>query len=101
MSTEPKNTNKNCERPYLLILLLAAGSWAATIFGSIFELSTHKNLPIDMSQALSTLHTLDRRQPFSAVSSRLAAGTRNFKNGYCYDLTWIKPKICFKKLIST
>ena len=84
--------------PYVLILLLASTSlaaavtqlpygWAATIFGSIFELSTHKNLILDMSQALSTLHTLGRSQPFSAGSSRLAAGTRNLKNGYCYHLT--------------
>jgi hypothetical protein len=32
-----------------------------------------------MSQALSTLYTLGGSQPFSAGSSRLAAGTKNFK----------------------
>jgi hypothetical protein len=39
-----------------------------------------------MSQALSTLHTLSPSQPFSASSSHLAAGTRNFKNGYLKDM---------------
>ena len=83
-------------KPYVLILLLAAPSWAAavtklqygwaaTIFGSIFELrptpvtqqpygwtttifgsnlelSIHKKLPLDTSQALSTHSTLGRSQ---------------------------------------
>ena len=58
---------------YVLILPLASTSlaaaitqlphgWATTIFGSIFELSTHKNLPLDMSKALSTHSTLGRSQ---------------------------------------
>ena len=41
--------------------------WAPTIFESIFELSTHKNLPLDTTQALSTHHTLGHSQPFPLV----------------------------------
>ena len=56
-----------------------ANSWAAavtqvpyelapTIFESIFKLSTHENLPLDTTQALSTHHTLGHSQPFSTGS---------------------------------
>ena len=44
--------------------------WAPNIFDSIFELSIHKNLPLDTPQALSTYHTLGHSQPFSVGSSR-------------------------------
>ena len=44
--------------------------WAATIFGPIFELSTHKNLPIDTSQAPYKHQTLGYSQLLKAASSR-------------------------------
>ena len=66
--------------PYVLSLLWDSPSyaaavtqlphgWAATIFGSIFELSTHKNLPLDTSQALSTHSTLGHSQLSSSYYS--------------------------------
>ena len=72
-STPIKTYPETRHKLYLLIILLVARSWAAadtqlqcgwvaTIFGTIFELSTHENLPLDTSQALSTHSTLGHSQ---------------------------------------
>ena len=88
MNTHPFFIVKYYFPPSKIIRLLFSYPWSfpaklqplPSCHMDIFELSTHKNLPLDMSQALYTLHTLGCSQLFSAGSSHLAAGTRNLRH---------------------